>query len=363
MSRRLLACVISLIALGRPLAGQPGPSLLRLIDSVRVAESDTFLLSRPTRLVVGPRGHYFVADSRDPRLIELQANGRLVRRIGRNGAGPGELRRPASVAIAGDSLLSVWDAGNQRVVTWDLRTLDVRATFPLKGWFPQLRYDRGVLTVGVLSADASEPPLQLLAPDGTRRSSAGAIPPAFRAAPPLVGGFGIVMSADDGDDTYAVFEVENALYHWKRGLRSADVTTIPLRERRGVRPELFQEMLRNPEKAGPIAYDRSIGVALQRLAPGILGFVTVDGQLEKGTNFVGTLRLTVLDLARRRACVDMRIPALPDPLPAVAFSGDTLVVLQGGETASGDAATFITRYHVGTARCPWVTLPSATPAR
>jgi hypothetical protein len=363
MPRRLLFCTIGAIAVTGPLYGQSGPSTLRFIDSVRVAESDTFLLTRPTRLVVGPRGHYFVADLREARIIELQANGRLVRRIGRNGAGPGELRRPSSVAIAGDSLLSVWDAGNQRVVTWDLRTLDVRATFPLKGWFPQLRYDRSGLTVGVLSADGREPPLHLLSPDGTRRGSAGAIPSAFRTAPPLVGGFGVVMSADDGDDTYAVFEVENALYHWKRGLRSADITSIPVRDRRGVRPELFQEMLRDPEKAGPIAYDRSIAVALQRLAPGILGFVTVDGQLEKGTNFVGTLRLTVLDVARRRACVDLKIPTPPDPLPVVAFSGDTLVVVQAGETAMGDAATFITRYHVGSARCTWVNLPRATPAQ
>jgi hypothetical protein len=75
---------------------------LRLLDSVRVAESDSFLLGSTSRLHYA-RAHYFVADVREGRIAELTKSGRLVRFIGRKGSGPGELRQPASLATSGDT--------------------------------------------------------------------------------------------------------------------------------------------------------------------------------------------------------------------------------------------------------------------
>jgi hypothetical protein len=180
--------------------------------------------------------------------------------------------------------------------------------------------------------------------DGERRVTEGVIPERLKQSPALVNGFGGVFAADDGEDAYAFFEVSNQLFQWRRGSRTATATDIPRRLRRGVRTDLFDEILKDPTKAASAAFARSVPVVLHRLSAGRLALVTMDGVLERGTNFVGTFHLTVLDVVGRRACVDALVPSRSEPLPSLAFLGDTLVTLQQGEDAAGDAGTWITRY-------------------
>lgn len=340
-----------------PRTQAPGP--LVLVDSVRLVESDTFVLARPVQVLAGPKGDVFIVDQRDARIARIDRRGRLVGWIGRSGAGPGEFRRPATMALSGDSLLSVWDLGLQRLSTWALRTGRPIAAFPLGGWFPQLGYHEGRLRVGVLHTD-STPTVMTVALTGEGRRGEGRRPPLFDRAPPLIAGFGSVYFADDGPDVYGVFEVADQLFHWRRGERAVSATNIPRRVRRGVRPDLFDELMRDPAKAAAIAYDRSIPQALRRLQPGVLGLITLDGTLEQGRNFVGTLRLSVIDVSRRRACVDLDIPGPRDPLPVATFAGDTLVVLRQGERPDGTGESWLLRYHVDITRCTWQGLDRAT---
>lgn len=332
---------------------------LRLLDSVRIAESDTFVLSKPTRLIVGPKGHYFVADAREAHIVELSPSGTVLRRIGRRGSGPGELNVPGSLAISGDTLLSVMDLGQRRVSHWDLRTGEARGSFVLPGWMPALRYHGGVLRVGVLDLSSGSA-VASMASAGAAPQREGVVPRLFQRQPTLASAFGAVAFADDGDDVYAVFEIADTLFRWRRGARQAVQLPLPRARRKGVRPELFEALLREPAKAQQLAFDRSIPHLLQRVRAQTLALVTLEGTMTP-RGLVGQFAVSLLDLANRRACVDLAIPAAPDPLPSLAFAGDTLVVLQQGEDAHGDATAWVHRYIIDARGCAWLPLANSRP--
>lgn len=64
------------------------------------------------------RGHVFVVDFQEPGIVELNADLVYERTIGRQGEGPGEFRRAATLQILpGDSLL-VWDSQLQRLTVF-----------------------------------------------------------------------------------------------------------------------------------------------------------------------------------------------------------------------------------------------------
>lgn len=335
--------------------------ILRPLTRVKVAESDTFLLGRVAGASVGPRGQYLLIDGAEARVLELNPQGQLTRAFGRPGAGPGELRMPTALAISGDTLLSVLDFGQRRVMHWNLQTGAVRGSFPLMGRITQLQYRGRELRIGLLDPQSSAA-VHVVSPTGERGRGEGRRPQLFEQSPPLLAAFGAVFFADDGEDTYAVFEVSNSLHHWRRGAIVADQTPLPIVARKGVRVELFDALLRDPGQAATLAYDRSIPYALQRLGPGLLALVTVDATLGK-TDLIGSFHVSVLDLVQRRGCMDALVPAAQDPLPSVAFAGDTLVVVQQGEDAGGEPATWIQRYRIDVSGCRWLALAPAVPVR
>ena len=350
--RRFLPARLLCVAV--PAASLAQAPTLVLVDSVRVAEADSLFLSRPTRLHVGERGTYFVVDQQEGRIVEIAPSGRILRFLGRKGRGPGELIQPTSLASSGDTLLSVVDLGQRQIVSWDLRTGAPRPPVPVQGWLPQVRYVRGELRVGVLSAQSTTT-VYSVASDGSPTGADGALPEPYRRTPLLMSGFGGVFFASDGERTHAVFDVANAVHSWMRGAKTAESRTIPVRARKGVRPSLFDELMQDPSKAPTLAYDRSMPHGLYVSAPNQLVLVTLDGG-PGPRGFAGQFHASVLDMAAQRACVDAAVPATPDPLPSIAVSGDMLVVLQQSEGADGEAVTWIRRYRVSTDGCRWEAL-------
>ncbi len=126
-------------------ATQAAPPSLRPIDSVRIAENDSLLLSRPNRIVVGSRGDYFVVDGAEARVLEITSAGRIVRTFGRKGSGPGEFQAPGSSAVQGDTLLAVMDVVLGRVALFDLRTGKYESGFPLRAGLPRPNLRIGAL--------------------------------------------------------------------------------------------------------------------------------------------------------------------------------------------------------------------------
>lgn len=342
-----------------PAASVAQAPTLSLVDSVRVVESASVFLSRPTRIHVSARGSYFVVDQQEGRVVEVAPTGRIARVLGRKGRGPGELIQPAALASSADTLLSVVDLGQRQLVSWDLRSGAPLSPIPLQGWLPQIQYVRGELRIGVLASDASTT-VYSPAPDGSRRGADGALPYPYRRNPILMSGFGGVFFADDGDKAYAVFDVANSVFSWRRGSHSAEARPLPVSTRKGLRPGLFDELVNDPSKAASLAYDRSMPHGLYVIGPDRLVLVTLDGS-PGPTGFTGRFHASVIDMRALRGCVDAPVPAAPEPLASITVSGDTLVVLQQLEGADGEIATWIHRYRIGTEGCRWQPLGAQTP--
>ncbi|MEO0247969.1 MAG: NHL repeat-containing protein [candidate division WOR-3 bacterium] len=65
--------------------------------------------------LVEHKGEYYVTDMKGNRILVFNRQGKLRRTIGVVGSGPGELLRPAELAISKDDLIHVLEGGNERV--------------------------------------------------------------------------------------------------------------------------------------------------------------------------------------------------------------------------------------------------------
>ncbi len=114
MNRRigiLLASLLATALIAQPKVAQNGrspekPHTLTFVEDLRFgAEEDDeeYLWALDTvRLEVDDRGHFFIGDTRDRRILEFDANGKFVRQIAKSGKGPGELTFIADIAILQD---------------------------------------------------------------------------------------------------------------------------------------------------------------------------------------------------------------------------------------------------------------------
>lgn len=73
----------------------------------------------PRGIAISPAGEIYVADGVEQLVVVLDGAGAKVRAIGNRGSGPGGLREPRGLAIAGDKLY-VADAGNHRIDVFGL---------------------------------------------------------------------------------------------------------------------------------------------------------------------------------------------------------------------------------------------------
>ena len=81
--------------------------------------SDSVTLGDVSGLAVGPDGRVFVWDPQTPSIWLYDTRGRLVRRVGRVGGGPGEYDQLNGLAVRPDGRMVAWDAGNARLNVYD----------------------------------------------------------------------------------------------------------------------------------------------------------------------------------------------------------------------------------------------------
>lgn len=118
MLSRLLVLVAAAIA-GACGAGGAGSDLetarLEPVLELRIGSVDDpdDWLTRFDHLVVGPDGRIYTPHEQEKLIRVHDAEGRLVRAFGREGAGPGEFRRLDAIGLLGDTLW-VFDMGNSR---------------------------------------------------------------------------------------------------------------------------------------------------------------------------------------------------------------------------------------------------------
>ncbi len=144
-------------------------------------------LSRPNALAVGRDGSVFVSDFGNDRVVELDADGDVVRRFGRHGLGIGELWRVYALAADADGSLLVAnrrpeDETTSRGITWEVkRFVDGKQTevLPFTGHFDSEAHTMSALAVrddgSLLVANPAGGELFLLNREGSYQGAFGGV--------------------------------------------------------------------------------------------------------------------------------------------------------------------------------------------
>lgn len=155
----------------------PAAALRRVTAEVRIAPEadDTSLFAEVSEFDVGRDGRLFVFDRAANVLFVFDSSGALERRVGRQGAGPGEFNSNNGMVVLRDGRLAQWDARNARISFFS-----PEGTF-LNSW---------VLPAGFSTSD------------GLRSDTSGTIHLYRPVTPPregeILGRMGLVRLGDDG---------------------------------------------------------------------------------------------------------------------------------------------------------------------
>jgi hypothetical protein len=105
----------------RVAGGVPASAVRALVEEMRIAPGvdDTTLFTEIYEFDVDPTGRLWVYDRPSNSLFLFDAAGTLIRRIGRQGAGPGEFNANGGMLALGDTGFAVWDSRNARVSIFD----------------------------------------------------------------------------------------------------------------------------------------------------------------------------------------------------------------------------------------------------
>ena len=119
-SRSLAAAAALLVLFPRPAPAAEGPGRVRP-GAVRAELVMTLRggLDQPTDVAVAADGRAYVLDGVKGQVVVFDRSGRLLRSFGRPGSGPGGLRLPMALTVAGGELF-VADTGNSRIAVFDL---------------------------------------------------------------------------------------------------------------------------------------------------------------------------------------------------------------------------------------------------
>lgn len=87
-------------------------SLEKVTDTPLILEDD--IIGNIADMTKVENGHFYLADDRQHTIWVADLSGNVIQRIGQEGAGPGELSLPSSLAVDGDRVI-VLDTGNNRI--------------------------------------------------------------------------------------------------------------------------------------------------------------------------------------------------------------------------------------------------------
>ena len=95
----------------------PAERVRRLVEELRIAPGadDTSMFAEVYEADVDRAGRIWVFDVPSNQIFLFGADGTLIRRVGRQGAGPGEFNANNGMVALADSGLAIWDARNARV--------------------------------------------------------------------------------------------------------------------------------------------------------------------------------------------------------------------------------------------------------
>lgn len=316
-------------------------------------QSDSVFVSQVGALAIDSSGTFYVAEQLNPSVLRYSNSGQLTAVLGKRGRGPGEFQRPGALAISGDSMLFVVDGGID-LRAWGLRDRleHWRRPLPHRPTFTIVPFERGLL---------------IQAPDSSRQATIGIIRGAadsieYRGPYPTPLGrfrqvdlwFSQNVIVPLGGDSVATSIMATDFVYWgSLDHATFDSLRLPIRRRRGAGEALFRKVTGDPESVRPLLYHTSMPVGIARLSSGMLAIVHADQSYERARGRE-RLYLSLVDISHRRSCVDLPVSVVEEPLPRVAFRGDTLNVVTQELDADGRATVIVHKFVANLARCVWI---------
>ncbi len=325
------------------------PTSLVIIDSVRVAETDNLYVGKPNYIATGSDGTVYVSDIADRKILQISRDGITLSVIASRGGGPGEVTTPASLAILGDTLLAVGDNSRRSIALFDLPSAHYRGDIPVGFRTSSLSRCSDATVMGSLLADSSTA-YAILSDSTSSWRGGGTVPEIFRRLPMVADPFGSVKVACNESSVFGIFEVANTLHVWSRGADEADSVALPVSLRRGARTDIIEELVRDPSKAGSLAFQWSVPLLIAEMPRDRVAMIFYDPTL-KDNVFSGPNYLQVANWRRHVACNEVLIPVPYGDTPRFAVRGDTLTAVVQHAAGVDGTSSWIVRWRIEVGSC------------
>jgi sugar lactone lactonase YvrE len=146
----------------------------RVVEDLRLGSADGMgpdVFAAPAALEADAAGRLYVLDAQVAQVRIFGPDGSHVRSLGRQGAGPGELKQPIGLALGPDASVWVVDPGNRRYTGWDsagalLESVRRESDLSVVPWPGRIDRRGRLWDVATASASAPGSPPVLLRRDG-----------------------------------------------------------------------------------------------------------------------------------------------------------------------------------------------------
>jgi hypothetical protein len=329
-----------------------GASVLQLVDSVVLAESDSAYLGKPVGLAVDERHGIYISDGFSSRVFHFTRTGTLKGIIGRRGTGPGELVQPAWMAITDGGVLAVADYYRHMIALFDAESGAYLGMRRVAGRVTSIQAHGSSLLLGALDLDRRATSMTLdLTDSSTPPHRFGPFPTAYDRAPRMTMLFPAIQRSASQDASLLVMGGIRPVFLLNASGSVVDSFVVPTLRRRGLPVDVVDRTMR-ARTAQEVWRVTSIPYALAPLSHGRFGLVYFDSVVD-GLRVTGTMFLSVLSLKSRTVCADIPLPASGDVQPRVAFAGDTVFVLDQ-KVSGARAITTLRGYVVRDSACAWL---------
>lgn len=339
------------------------PATLVLVSVDTIPEASAVLMGRFSDVMVAADSTMYVPIQHANYVVHLDRDGRLLRRIGRHGDGPGEFSyAPNDLAAWGDSLVFV--NLSERKLSFFRRSDGGFLETRIVGGFPYTVAETDShLFVGALSP-LSGTAAGVFAPADTAMRPILPTPDEVRAVPLAMSAWPVSYVAAAGDTALVGFVVSDRLHVVTAAGDTPGSFALPAVRRRPIPPKLDE--LLEPVLSGRMRFFQfAMLVSLEQRADGSVLAMHHDWFTKDSTNrtsvdgemITDSLQAyaSIIDRAQRRVCADTPIPLDWASLPAaVSVHGDDIVILGHVNDGSPAAVLEFRRYRVDLSSCGWL---------
>ena len=348
-SAAITLLVVALSACGNESEVAPTREPLVLLDSIVLEESDSLLIGEPAGITASGKG-VLVADRSAGVVRAYDRSGAVQRVFGRRGTGPGEWARGPRLFFSDGDTLAVATDGAQ--TKWfALPSGAPLGAQPNPGFLVLTASATGIVYAAISRERGTS--LREISWDGVAMRRGGHLPEAA-ARSALVGQ---MLSAPavallPGDSVAMAFQGSDYLFLGPFSGGRYDSVLVPVQRRRGARRELLLQINdKDPTTVGPALYQPSYPAVIGPIAgDSALAVVYLDMTFVENRRMTGRPYLSILVRGSGALCADIVIGGSIDPLPSLAFQGDTLLVLTQ-EVRDTTSAAVVRRYHVRPVSC------------